>query len=78
MKKGRARRPGEAALLAAVRSGEVQKVLVINIDRLDRTLVDLVGFLENCRTGSVGLYFHKPSIDIATNNGVSLFDLEPT
>jgi DNA invertase Pin-like site-specific DNA recombinase len=75
IKKGRERRPGEAALLATVRSGEVQKVLVISIDRLGRTLVDLVGLLQMCRAAGVGLYFHEQTIDTGMSNGLSVFDI---
>ena len=44
------RRPGEMALLQAIRDGDVDKVLLWSIDRLGRSLVDLVSFMETCRT----------------------------
>jgi DNA invertase Pin-like site-specific DNA recombinase len=69
------RRTGEMALLAAIRSGDVQKVLIHGIDRVGRSLVDLVGFLEMCRTVGATLWLDEQGIDTATSNGMSLFDL---
>jgi DNA invertase Pin-like site-specific DNA recombinase len=69
------RRPGEMALLQAIRDGGVDRVLLWSIDRVGRSLVDLVGFLETCRAGGVGLYLHEQGLDTTTSNGVALFDL---
>ncbi len=74
-KKGRDRRPGQMALLEAIRSGTVDRVMLYSIDRLGRSLADLVGFMEMCRASSVGLYLHEQRLDTATSNGLSLFDL---
>jgi DNA invertase Pin-like site-specific DNA recombinase len=68
-------RPGEMALLQAIRDGGVDRVLLWSIDRVGRSLVDLVGFLETCRAGGVGLYLHEQGIDTTTSNGMALFDL---
>jgi DNA invertase Pin-like site-specific DNA recombinase len=73
-KRGREQRPGETALLAAIRSGNVNKVLVFSIDRLCRSLPELVGLLETCREAGVEVYIHDRRIDTATSNGLSLFD----
>jgi DNA invertase Pin-like site-specific DNA recombinase len=69
------RRPGEMALLAAIRSGDVDRVLIYGIDRVGQTLVDLVGFIETCRACAVTLFLDEQGIDTATSNGMSLFDL---
>lgn len=74
-RKGRDRRPGEAALLDAIRGGEVQKVMMIGIDRVGRSLPDLVGFLETCRVAGAGLWLEKEGVDTDGNNGLSLFDV---
>ena len=42
VRKGVDRRPGEAALLAAMRSGSINRVMLWSIDRVGRTLTDLV------------------------------------
>jgi hypothetical protein len=56
LKKGRQRRPGEAALIEAIRRGEVQKTLMIGIDRVGQSLVELVAFLETCRIAGASLW----------------------
>jgi DNA invertase Pin-like site-specific DNA recombinase len=45
------------------------------MDRVGRTLVELVGFLETCRTCGVDLYIHDRQIDTQTSNGLTLLDL---
>ena len=75
VKKGREKRPGESALLDTIRRGEVQKVIMWSVDRVGRSLPELVGFLDVCRAAVVSVYFHEQTIDTATANGMSLFDL---
>ena len=75
MNKGRDRRPGQMALLEAIRSGSVDRVMLNSIDRVGRTLAELVGFVEMCRASSVALYLHEQRLDTATSNGLSIFDL---
>jgi DNA invertase Pin-like site-specific DNA recombinase len=69
------RRLGEMALLEVIRSGAVNRVLLWSIDRVGRSLVDLVGFLESCRAADVALYFHEQRLDSTGSNGMSLFEL---
>ena len=75
MNKGRDRRPGQMALLEAIRSGSVDRVMLNSIDRVGRTLAEFVGFVEMCRASSVALYLHEQRLDTATSNGLSIFDL---
>ena len=75
MNKGRDRRPGQMALLEAIRSGSVDRVMLNSIDRVGRTLAELVGFVEMCRASSVALYWHEQRLYTATSNGLSIFDL---
>jgi DNA invertase Pin-like site-specific DNA recombinase len=75
VRKGLDRRPGEVALIDAIRSGKINKVLLSSIDRIGRSLVEMIGFLEMCRSACVGLYCHEQSLDTETSNGMSLFDL---
>jgi DNA invertase Pin-like site-specific DNA recombinase len=75
LKRGRERRPGETSLLAAVRASTVEKVLLFNIDRVGRTLAELVGFLETCRTTGTDIYIHDRRIDTASSNGLTLFEV---
>jgi DNA invertase Pin-like site-specific DNA recombinase len=75
LKRGREQRPGEIALLTAIRSGGVNKLLVVSIDRLGRSLAELAELLETCRRASTEIYVHDRRIDTATSNGLTLFDL---
>ena len=62
-------------MLDTIRGGGVQKVLLWSVDRVGRSLPELVGFLEASRSAGVSLYLHDRKIDTATANGMSLFDL---
>jgi DNA invertase Pin-like site-specific DNA recombinase len=75
VRKASERRPGEAALWDAIRQGEVQKVLIFGIDRIGRSLVELVSFLETCRAAEVSLWLEDRQIDAAMSCGMSLFAL---
>jgi DNA invertase Pin-like site-specific DNA recombinase len=63
------------ALIDAIRSGAVERVLVWSICRIGKSLVELASFLETCRSAGVALYFQQEKIDSAETNGLSLFDL---
>jgi DNA invertase Pin-like site-specific DNA recombinase len=69
------RRPGEMALIEAIRSSAIDKALISSIDRIGKSLVDLVGFLDTCRLYGVSLYVEEQELDTAASNGMSLFDL---
>jgi DNA invertase Pin-like site-specific DNA recombinase len=63
------------ALIDAIRSGTINRVLIWSIDRIGRSLIEMIGFLEVCRVRRVGLYLHEQGLDTETSNGLSLFDL---
>ena len=69
------RRPGELALIEAIRSGGVEKVLIFGIDRVGRSLADLVTFMEVCRTAGVSLWLDEQQLDTAASNGLPLFNV---
>jgi DNA invertase Pin-like site-specific DNA recombinase len=73
--RGPDRRPGETALIDAIRNGTINRVLIWSIDRFGRSLVEMIGFLEAFRTAGVGLYLHEQGLDTETCHGLSLFDL---
>jgi DNA invertase Pin-like site-specific DNA recombinase len=75
VRKGQDRRPGEQALLNAIRCDAIDSVLIYGIDRIGRSLPELVGFLQTCRAAGVGLWLCQEKLDTAGNNGMSLFDL---
>jgi DNA invertase Pin-like site-specific DNA recombinase len=65
------RRPGEMALIEAISSGQIDRVLVWSIDRIGRSLVELIGFVEVCRSYDVTVYLHEQA-KIASQ---ALFDM---
>ena len=75
MQKGQDRRPGESALIEAIRSGAIDRVLIWSIDRVGKCLVDLIGFIETCRSAHIALNLHDEGFDSETSNGLSLFDV---
>lgn len=75
VRKGKERRPGEAALLDALCGGGVQKVLIFGIDRVGRSLGELARFLETCLVAGASVYLHEQAIDTQTSNGLPRLDL---
>jgi DNA invertase Pin-like site-specific DNA recombinase len=75
VKKDQDRRSGELALVETIRSGAIDRVLVWSIDRIGKSLADLVTFMETCRAAGVAVYLDQEKIDTAGSNGMSLFDV---
>jgi DNA invertase Pin-like site-specific DNA recombinase len=50
-------------------------VAAVSVDRLGRSLQDLVGFLGEIRGAGVDLYLHKQAIDTSTPAGKALFQM---
>lgn len=72
---GRDKRPGFDALLKAVARHEVNIVAAFAVDRLGRSLSDLVGFLSEIQARGCDLYLHQQAIDTSTPAGRMLFQL---
>ena len=75
VQKGQDRRPRENELIEAIRSGAIDRVLIWSIDRVGKCLVDLIGFIEMCRSAHVALNLYEEGFDSETSNGLSLFDV---
>ena len=73
--KGRDRRPGFDALLKAVGRREIDLVAAWSVDRLGRSLPDLVGFLSDIQAKGVDLYLHQQGVDTSTPSGRMLFQM---
>ena len=69
------RRSGELALVEAIRSGAIDRVLVWSIDRIGKSLADLVRFMETCRSACVAVNLYDEGFDSETSNGLSIFDV---
>lgn len=73
--KGRDRRPGFDALLKGVARREFDLVAAWSVDRLGRSLQDLVGFLGELRAREIDLYLHQQGVDTSTPAGRAMFQL---
>lgn len=73
--KGRDSRPQYDALLRGVARREFELVMAWSVDRLGRSLRDLVGFLGELHGKDVGLYLHQQGIDTTTPAGKAMFGM---
>jgi DNA invertase Pin-like site-specific DNA recombinase len=73
--KGRDQRPGLDKLLQAVARREVDMVLAWSVDRLGRSLQDLLTFLGELHAKGVDLYLHQQGLDTSTPAGKALFQM---
>lgn len=73
--KGRDRRPGLDAMLKDVTRRQFDVVLAWSVDRLGRSLQDLVGMLSDIHAAGVDLYLHQQAIDTTTPAGRAMFQM---
>jgi DNA invertase Pin-like site-specific DNA recombinase len=71
--KSRDQRPGFDALLKAVARSEIQMVVAWSVDRLGRSLHDLVAFLADLQAKGCDLYLHQQALDTSTPTGRATF-----
>lgn len=73
--KGRDKRPQFDALLRGVARREFDLVAAWSVDRLGRSLQDLVGFLGDLQAKRVDLYLQQQALDTTTPAGRMLFQM---
>jgi DNA invertase Pin-like site-specific DNA recombinase len=73
--KGRDLRPGLDRMLKDAARGRFDTLLVWSVDRLGRSLKDLVTNLEDLHAANVALVIHKEAIDTTTPAGKALFGM---
>lgn len=73
--KGRDRRPGYDALLKGVARKDFDQIMAWSVDRLGRSLPDLVSFLNDIQSKSVDLYLHQQGLDTSTPSGRMMFQM---
>lgn len=73
--KGRDQRPGFDALCKSVARREVDMVAAWSVDRLGRSLQDLIGFLGELHGKRVDLYLHQQGLDTSTPAGRAMFQM---
>jgi DNA invertase Pin-like site-specific DNA recombinase len=73
--KGRADRPGLDDMLNAAIKGGFDVVMAWSIDRLGRSLIDLLGTIQHLEACGVDLYLDQQSIDTTTPAGRLMFQI---
>ncbi|PPE79386.1 resolvase [Kaistia algarum] len=73
--KGRDQRPGLDAMMKAVTRREVDLVAAWSVDRLGRSLVDLLSLLRDLHEKGVDLYLHIQGLDTSTSSGKAMFQM---
>ena len=73
--KGRDKRPAFDALHKAAVRREFEVVMAWSVDRLGRSLKDLVGFLNEIHAASVDLFLHQQGLDTTTPTGKAMFQM---
>src|ERR1035438_958520 len=64
--KGRDKRPALDALLRAVNAKEFDMVAAWSVDRLGRSLTDLLGILQSLHDKGIDLFLHQQGLDTST------------
>jgi DNA invertase Pin-like site-specific DNA recombinase len=73
--KGRNERPGLDVLLKAVNGEEFDMVAAWSVDRLGRSLTDLLGILQALHDKGVDLFLHQQGLDTSTTAGKAMFQM---
>jgi len=73
--KGRDKRPGLDAMMKAVARREVDFVAAWSMDRLGRSLTDLLSLLGDLHAKGVDLYLHQQALDTSTPSGKAMFQM---
>jgi DNA invertase Pin-like site-specific DNA recombinase len=73
--KGRDKRPGFDRMLKAATRREFDMVAAWSVDRLGRSLQDLLSFLGEIHAASVDLYLHQQALDTSTPAGKAMFQM---
>src|SRR5450755_1055176 len=73
--KGRDKRPGLEAKMKAVNAREFDMVAAWSVDRLGRSLTDLLGILQDLQERGVDLFLHQQGLDTSTTAGKAMFQM---
>ena len=73
--KGRDKRPGLDAMLKLVNAKEFDMVAAWSVDRLGRSLTDLLGILQGLHDKGVDLFLHQQGLDTSTTAGKAMFQM---
>ena len=73
--KGRAKRPGFDRLLKDAARRKFDIILAWSVDRLGRSMPDLVAFLSEIHALRIELYLHQQGLDTTTPAGKAMFQV---
>jgi DNA invertase Pin-like site-specific DNA recombinase len=73
--KGRDKRPAFDAMLKDATRKRFDMVAAWSVDRLGRSLQDLLGFLTELQALKVDLYLHQQALDTSTPSGRAMFQM---
>jgi DNA invertase Pin-like site-specific DNA recombinase len=73
--KGRDKRPGLDAMLKALNAKEFDMVAAWSVDRLGRSLTDLLGILQHLHDKGVDLFLHQQGLDTSTTAGKAMYQM---
>jgi len=73
--KGRHQRPALDETLKAITQRKADRVMVWSVDRLGRSLQDLISTLNEIQAAGADLYIHQQAIDTSTPAGQALFGM---
>src|SRR5258707_1765139 len=73
--KGRGQRPGLDAMMKAVNAKEFDMIASWSVDRLGRSLTDLLSILQGLHDKGVGLFLHQQGLDTSTTAGKAMFQM---
>src|SRR5215471_8441336 len=73
--KGREQRPGLDQMLKDASKGKFQIVMAWSIDRLGRSLIDLLGTVQHLEACGADLFLDQQSIDTTTPAGKLMFQI---
>ena len=73
--KGRDKRPGFDALCRDAAKRQFELVMAWSVDRLGRSLQDLIGFLSELNSLNIDLFLHQQGLDTTTPSGKAMFGM---
>ena len=73
--KGRDQRPAFDRLIRDATSRKINMIAAWSVDRLGRSLQDLVGFLNELQAVGCNLYLHQQALDTTTPSGRAMFQM---
>ena len=71
--KGKQDRPAYARLCEMISRKESEIILCWSVDRISRSMTDLLAFLGELKAKGVDLYLHQQNLDSSTPSGRAMF-----